>query len=132
MGTESSTPPSGRPRPWLLVALGAAVVLVLLSTFMAGKSATPSAPASNRRASGRVAKNVDNVQPGDLVIVVRDCALRPIDLVTLHETPAGRDSTEVDCADATVGSCQYCADEGSCSTTDCPGTINPANNAVCG
>jgi hypothetical protein len=68
MGTESSTPPSGRPRPWLLVALGAAVVLALLSTFMAGKSATPSAPASNRRASGRVAKNVDNVQPGDLEV----------------------------------------------------------------
>lgn len=68
MGTETSTPPSGRPRPWLLVALGAAVVLALLSTFMAGKSATPSAPASNRRAATRVAKNVDNVQPGDLEV----------------------------------------------------------------
>jgi hypothetical protein len=35
------------------------------------------------------------------------------------------------CADATVASCTYCADIGSCSATSCPGTINPTNNAVC-
>ena len=36
-----------------------------------------------------------------------------------------------DCADATVGSCDYCDDTGSCNTATCPGTINPTNNAVC-
>jgi hypothetical protein len=36
-----------------------------------------------------------------------------------------------DCTDATVGSCDVCNDTGSCSTADCPGTINATNNAVC-
>jgi hypothetical protein len=36
-----------------------------------------------------------------------------------------------DCMDATVGSCDFCANTGSCSAQDCPGTINPTNNAVC-
>ena len=65
METETSAPSSGRPRPWLLAALGAAVVLALLTTFMTGKSATPPASPSNSRAA-RTAKTVDNVQPGDL------------------------------------------------------------------
>src|SRR4029453_15407417 len=64
METETSRPP-GRPRPWLLVALGLAVVLALLSTFMTGKSAAPPARSSNPRGGAR-AKNVDNVQPADL------------------------------------------------------------------
>lgn len=68
MATDPSTAPSGRPRPWLLVALGAAVALALLTTFMTGKSATPPAQSSNRRAPTRSAKNVDNVQPGDLEV----------------------------------------------------------------
>ncbi|NUP06839.1 MAG: hypothetical protein HOW73_12375, partial [Polyangiaceae bacterium] len=38
---------------------------------------------------------------------------------------------DVDCADALVASCDYCNDEGSCSTTDCPGTINPVDNSIC-
>jgi hypothetical protein len=38
---------------------------------------------------------------------------------------------DVDCTDATVGSCAFCDDEGSCSADSCPGTINPTNNAVC-
>jgi len=64
METETSTP-SGRPRSWLLVALAFAVVLALLPQFMTGKSAAPPAHSSNPRAAAR-AKNVDNVQPGDL------------------------------------------------------------------
>ncbi len=36
-----------------------------------------------------------------------------------------------DCADATVGSCDFCDDTGSCSTDACPGTINPTNNVGC-
>jgi hypothetical protein len=67
MATDPSTPTSGKPRPWLLVALGAAVVLALLTTFMTGKSATPVPRTSNPRTAAR-AKNVDNVQPGDLVV----------------------------------------------------------------
>ncbi len=66
MESDTSTPPSGRPRPWLLVALGLAVVLALLSTFMSGKSAAPTAPSSNPRATARAKKAADNVQPGDL------------------------------------------------------------------
>ncbi len=65
MATDTSTP-SARPRPWLLVALGVAVVLALLSTFMSGKSASPTAPPSNARATTARGKKVDNVQPSDL------------------------------------------------------------------
>lgn len=36
-----------------------------------------------------------------------------------------------DCTDALVGTCEYCANSGSCSSASCPGTINPTNNAVC-
>lgn len=64
METETSTP-SGRPRSWLLAALAFAVALALLPQFMTGKSAAPPAHSSNPRAAAR-AKNVDNVQPGDL------------------------------------------------------------------
>jgi hypothetical protein len=38
---------------------------------------------------------------------------------------------DLDCTDMTVGSCDFCDDMGSCSATACPGTIDPANNAVC-
>ncbi len=44
----------------------------------------------------------------------------------------GCGAVDVDCANALVGSCEYCDDEGSCSTASCPGTINPTNSAVCG
>jgi hypothetical protein len=36
-----------------------------------------------------------------------------------------------DCLDATVGSCQFCNVQGSCSSSSCPGEIDPDNNAVC-
>ena len=38
-----------------------------------------------------------------------------------------------DCADATVGSCEWCGYEGSCSTpdVDCPSNINPTDNSQC-
>ena len=38
---------------------------------------------------------------------------------------------DIDCADATVGSCDYCDDSGSCATETCPANIDPNNNAVC-
>ncbi|MFO0552957.1 MAG: hypothetical protein U0271_31505 [Polyangiaceae bacterium] len=43
----------------------------------------------------------------------------------------GCGAADPDCADATVGSCDYCDDMGSCSVDACPGTIDPANNAIC-
>ncbi len=36
-----------------------------------------------------------------------------------------------DCADATVESCGFCDLPGSCSSTTCPGTIDPIDNTVC-
>jgi hypothetical protein len=38
---------------------------------------------------------------------------------------------DMDCADATVASCAYCADTGSCSSMSCPGTIDPTDNSTC-
>jgi hypothetical protein len=43
----------------------------------------------------------------------------------------GCGATDVDCADMTVASCEYCDDTGSCSTDACPGTIDPNNNSTC-
>ncbi len=43
----------------------------------------------------------------------------------------GCGASDPDCADQSVGSCDYCAESGSCSATECPGTINPADNSTC-
>lgn len=66
MATDTTTQSSGRPRPWLLVALAVAVAAALVS-WLSGKSATPQPAPSNPRATTR-AKNVDNVQPADLEV----------------------------------------------------------------
>jgi hypothetical protein len=72
MATDASTsPPSGRPRPWLLVALGLAIALAVLPSFMNGKSAGPPSPSSNPRASARAKKTPETVQPGDLDVRLR-------------------------------------------------------------
>ena len=41
---------------------------------------------------------------------------------------------DLDCADATVASCEWCSYPGSCSPIDfdCPGDIDPAQNWLCG
>jgi hypothetical protein len=62
-GAPEST---GRPRPWLLVALGIAVVAAVLSYVLPGKSAAPAARPSNPRAHGRVKATPETVKPGDL------------------------------------------------------------------
>jgi cysteine-rich repeat protein len=36
-----------------------------------------------------------------------------------------------DCATNTIGSCLYCGNTGSCSSTSCPGTIDPVQNDIC-
>jgi hypothetical protein len=56
---------SARPRPWLLVALGLALVAAIVSYAGGGKSATPAPPPSNPRTHAR-AKTPETVMPGDL------------------------------------------------------------------
>lgn len=45
----------------------------------------------------------------------------------------GCGAPDPDCADATLASCEYCNNDGSCSTMACAGNteIDPANNATC-
>ena len=64
MGTEASAAPSARPRPWLLVALGLAVVLALFSWLAPGKSAARAPAASNPRTAR--ARSVETLDPADL------------------------------------------------------------------
>ena len=47
--TEAAAAPAGRPRPWLLVALGVAVAAYAVTWVVSGKSAVPSAPPSKPR-----------------------------------------------------------------------------------
>ena len=47
------------------------------------------------------------------------------------ECDCGCGAVDIDCADATVSSCVYCDDPGSCNTDPCPGTINPTDNSTC-
>ena len=49
----------GRPRPWLLVALGVVVLAYLVTSAMPGKSAVPLAPTSKPRAAARQGGPVD-------------------------------------------------------------------------
>jgi hypothetical protein len=63
-GSEST----GRPRPWLLVALGITVVVAILSYVLPGKSAAPAAAPSNPRTHGRVKATPETVKPGDLEV----------------------------------------------------------------
>lgn len=65
MAADASTRAAGRPRPWLLVALGVVVVVFLASYLMPRKSAVPAARPSKPRTHAR-AKTPETVQPGDL------------------------------------------------------------------
>jgi len=56
---------STRPRPWLLVALGLAVVAAIVSFAGGGKPAAPAARPSNPRPHARV-KTPETVMPADL------------------------------------------------------------------
>ncbi len=50
---ETAAAPVGRPRPWLLVALGVAVALYAVTWLMPGKSAAPVAAPSNPRIAAK-------------------------------------------------------------------------------
>jgi hypothetical protein len=65
MAAETASPSSGRPRTWLLVALGIAIVVAAAPYVMTGKSAVPTRPPSNPRVQGRV-KTPETVKPEDL------------------------------------------------------------------
>jgi hypothetical protein len=43
----------------------------------------------------------------------------------------GCGAADPSCPDAMVTSCAFCDLPGSCSSAECPGTINPTNNATC-
>ena len=82
------------------------------------------------------AEPVEGCQAGEMCSVVGGCypAAWTCDPTYYGDAlcDCGCGVLDVDCPDALVGSCGYCDNEGSCSTTACPGTINPTNNAVCG
>ncbi len=50
---ETAAGPVGRPRPWLLIALGVAVALYAVTWLMPGKSAAPSAAPSKPRIAAK-------------------------------------------------------------------------------
>ena len=62
-----ATTTSARPRPWLLIALGLALVAAVISYAGGGKSAAPKAPPSNPRTHTR-AKTPETVMPADLEV----------------------------------------------------------------
>jgi hypothetical protein len=66
-----ATGSSGRPRPWLLVALGIALVVAIVSYAGGGKSAAPTPRPSNPRTHAR-AKTPETVKPADLVVRLED------------------------------------------------------------
>lgn len=70
METETSAAPAGRPRPWLLVALGLAVALALVSWLAPGKSAAPAPGASKPRTAK--ARSVETIEPADLDVRLED------------------------------------------------------------
>ncbi len=43
----------------------------------------------------------------------------------------GCGAVDSDCADATVDSCDFCNDQGSCNAGDCPGNIDAVDNSAC-
>jgi len=47
------------------------------------------------------------------------------------ECDCGCGVVDVDCKDDTADSCKFCAAFGACSGGECPGPIDPKNNAVC-
>jgi hypothetical protein len=66
MAAETTSTPSGRPRPWLLAALAIAIVVAAAPYLLTGKSAVPAAGPSNRRTPTRGKAALDTVKPADL------------------------------------------------------------------
>ena len=71
MAAETAPESAGRPRTWLLVALGFAILVAAAPYVMTGKSAAPTRPPSNPRVQGR-AKTPETVKPEDLDVRLGD------------------------------------------------------------
>jgi hypothetical protein len=67
MESENSVPGS-RPRPWLLIALGLAVVLLVGNWVWPTGSATPQVPASNQARAPQQRRDRTTVDPSDLSV----------------------------------------------------------------
>ena len=67
MESENSVPGS-RPRPWLLIALGLAVVLLVSNWMWPTGSATPQVPASNQARAPQQRRDRTTVDPSDLSV----------------------------------------------------------------
>lgn len=66
METDAPARPAGRPRPWLLVALGLVVAITAAMQLWPTKPAARApAPSNTRRAAGKAAEAID---PSDLVV----------------------------------------------------------------
>ena len=59
---------SSRPRPWLLIALGLAVVLFVANWMWPTSSATPQVPASNQARTAQPRRDRTTVDPADLSV----------------------------------------------------------------
>ncbi len=71
METEVSSPASGRPRPWLLVALAVVAGLGLVSWLFSGNSAAPTGRPSNVRAQA-ANRGAEAIDPADLDVRLDD------------------------------------------------------------
>lgn len=67
MESENSVPGS-RPRPWLLIALGLAVVLLVGNWMWPTSSATPQVPAPNQARAPQQRRDRTTVDPSDLSV----------------------------------------------------------------
>jgi hypothetical protein len=67
MEFENSAP-STRPRPWLLIALGLAVVLLAANFMWPSTSTTPPVPASNQTRAAQQRRGQASVDPSDLSV----------------------------------------------------------------
>ena len=67
MESENSVS-SSRPRPWLLIALGLAVVLFVANWMWPTSSATPQVPASNQARAAQQRRDRTTVDPADLSV----------------------------------------------------------------
>jgi len=64
------------------------------------------------------------------IVVPDDWTCNP-DFYTDNLCDCGCGVVDPVCDDMTVESCDTCDETGSCNAAECPGTIDPANNAVC-
>lgn len=75
MATEASAPGTGRPRPWLLVLLGIALVGFVASKMFSGGGTTPAVPSTTPQRTAAGGQKGGAVSPEDLDVRIE--ALKP-------------------------------------------------------